>query len=144
MSLRLGQLNVLNGGHQSAERWASYSGIGSLAGVTEESATITRSITTQFFVGSSQQLRLILSSNSAAHARGEPGRFPIADGSLGFALTFGITVSTPGAYVEWNGAPWSGSCDDSAPLVPENPVPAPSAGALFGLAMLGAARRRRG
>jgi len=61
----------------------------------------------------------------------------------GSAATFG--ASTPdGVHLQWNGMDWMGSCDDSAALIPPNPIePTPGALGALGIASIGAARRKR-
>ncbi len=70
--------------------------------------------------------------------------FPISTASCGYAATMGLQSISDGATLQWNGIPWTGSCEDSRQFLPPVPaLPAPSTVAGFVLAGLGASRRPR-
>lgn len=80
-------------------------------------------------------------SETSASANGGTNISAIVDGSAGCAMTFGLT-SANGARFTWRGAEWTGNCGSSASLVPDNPIPAPSAAAALVLVGGVSARRR--
>ena len=129
--------------HKTDKFWENPTGSGHFAGMNEETVSasiIGYSITKK--VGQNFSLITEVRSSTSAGATYQPGAFPTSSGSAGFAMTFGIMSVTAGAHVEWNGSPWVGSCLPSAPLIPDNPVPAPG-GAIALLAGAPALLRRR-
>lgn len=71
------------------------------------------------------------------------GHVNLPFGTAGYAMTFGVASMPEGVTLEWNGQPWTGSCENSSTLVPDNPVPGPAGVGLAGVMMLAGVRRRR-
>jgi hypothetical protein len=131
------------GRHETERYWEDLTGFGVFTGQNTEIVTFRGSITVQVLVGDVLLLNANGTSSTVAAASSAPGEFPIADGSAGFAMTFGLESITDGAHLSWNGANWTGSCDPSLPLIPDNPVPAPSATLLLCAAAVAPCARRR-
>lgn len=132
--------------HELSNAWQTLSGGGAFAGTTQR--TETRSGTVTLVKRAGQQFPVAVSFSSIAQTAAGAGsvsdpRFPVSEGTAGIAITFGVMSITEGAHLEWRGATWTGSCDDSSTLVPDNPVPAPGAAALLALGVVGGVRRRR-
>lgn len=147
VNLQTDSTTVLQGTHELRDAWQTVAGDHAFAGSTQR--TETRSGSIQFVKRAGQSILInlsLFSGGQTAAGSGTPSnpKYPVSDGSAGFAFTLGLESITEGASLEWRGAPWIGSCADSSTLVPDNPVPAPGVGALagVGLAMLAGRRRR--
>jgi hypothetical protein len=129
--------------HGTDNRWTDLEGTNEFNGQDTEFATahVVRTVTAR--VGDTFPVFVQVSSLTLAGATASPGIFPIADGSAGFAMTFGLESITEGARLTWNGADWAGSCDPSLPLIPDNPVPAPATALLLCAAAVAPCARRR-
>lgn len=144
-SLRVGGVTMISAALESLNRWSSYQATGQFAGMNDEGrATFTRTLTLQWQVGRSIEVDWSLLANTYAETlQYPPGTAPLSDGAAGYAMTFGVASMPEGVTLEWNGQPWTGSCENSSTLVPDNPVPGPAGVGLAGVMMLAGVRRRR-
>lgn len=136
--------DIIGGRHETTPDWASTFGTQDFAGETGSSVTIQKTLVYPGKVG--ETLYLLISASSVTMAKAisaGPGTYPIADGSSGFAMTFGVGSITAGAHLQWRGENWMGSCADTTDLVPDNPVPAAPTVAVFGACAMAVAHRRR-
>ena len=134
---------TINGRHDTDRFWENIDGVNAFANQDTEIATAHNARTVTAKVGDVFQMVVNASSLTIAAATASPGFFPIADGSAGFAMTFGLESITDGAKLMWRGAEWTGSCEPSLPLIPDNPVPAPSTTLLLCAAAVAPCARRR-
>jgi MYXO-CTERM domain-containing protein len=145
MSIRINEQPIVSAQQQAQNGWNGFTNSGDFAGQSGGTVTKAGSYTFNVRVNRSFSLRLSMSSHSQAFLESQPASAPnsVCQGTAGCAMTFGLGAITPGARLEWQGADWTGNCNPSLPLIPENPVPAP--GAAAALAGLGAwaTRRRR-
>lgn len=135
--------NTINARHDTDQYWQNIDGSNAFNGQDTEFASAHNARTIQAKVGDTLAIFVSASSSTLASASSSPGVFPIADGSAGFAMTFGLESVTDGAKLLWNGAEWTGSCEPSLPLIPDNPVPSPSTTLLLWAAAAPPALRRR-
>lgn len=147
MAIDLAGSLLTQGRHETGDDWSNPNGgfAGLFAGQTGEFFSERQVFTFTRTVGQTIPFGFNADSDTFASAtnRGEGG-IPIATGSAGFAMTFGIESITAGARLEWGGSEWTGSCGGSAALVPPNPVvPAPSTLIALSLAAATISRSRR-
>lgn len=135
-----GQPALPSSRHGYAFETQAFNGTGVFAGAAAQTVTVNGTYSFTAFNGIPFNIGFSLTSQTSTSARGGANLPSLVDGSSGAAMTFGLT-SANGARFTWRGAAWTGSCDSSASLVPNNPIPAPSAAAT--LLLLGGVTRRR-
>jgi hypothetical protein len=145
MSIRINDQIVVSAQQQALNGWTGFTNTGDFLGQSGGTVTKDGSFTFNARVNRSFTLRLSMSSHSQAILGSKSASAPntVSEGTAGCAMTFGLGGITSGARLEWQGSNWTGNCDPSLPLIPENPVPAPgTAAALAGLGAWATRRRR--
>lgn len=144
-SARLDGQTVASGSHTADSGWQNTYGSGIFASVDNRIATFETSVAFSIRVGRTFDFSLSgVSTSQASDINNLPFSFPLATGSAGYAITFGVSSMTEGAHLDWNGQVWTGSCESSAALIPPNPItPAPSSVGAIGLGLAIVGRRRR-
>lgn len=144
-SARLDSQTIASGTHTADTGWQNTYGSGIFAGVDSRTATYETSVAFSIREGRTFNFSLSgVSTSQASDINNWPFSFPLATGSAGFAITFGLAAITEGAHLEWNDQVWTGSCESSAGLIPPNPItPTPSSLGAIGLGLAIAGRRRR-
>ncbi len=119
--------------------------LGDFAGQTGDTAEIHGEFSFYGFVGKTISVDVDLHSATRAEARGSTGLYPLSSCTGGYAGLIGVHSIGAGAYLEWDGQAWTGTCGDSGPYVPDNPaepMPEPATPMALGLAAAAILRRR--
>jgi len=140
--------NAYSGGHTINVKTNVISGVGVFDGATHNTESFDGEYVFTAYNGI--YFDLTLTSTSDAFTNGGSAPTPNQPSNLwasaGFGMTFGLHTTQPNVSFIWKGAPWIGTCGDSAGLVPPNPAePAPSTllGCLGGITMVSARRRAK-
>jgi len=135
----------LTGTHLTDQYWENPRGtFDDFLGQTGNTVTASQMFLLNKKVGDVLPFAMSADSETKAASAYLAGSFPMATGSAGFAITFGLMSITDGAHLEWRGLEWTGSCGDSSVLIPPNPLePTPGAAAAFAIAGLFTGARRR-
>jgi len=140
--------NAYSGGHTINVKTNVISGFGVFNGATHNTESFDGEYVFTAYNGIYFDLTITAGSDSftSGKAAATPDQPSNLWASAGFGMTFGLHTTQPNVSFIWKGAPWYGTCGDSASLVPPNPAePAPSTllACLGGVALASPRRRER-